>query len=189
MTHLSSEQLVEAVEGTLSSECARHLDQCEACRDSLTTIRAVLADVGETPAVPEPSPLFWEHFSRRVQQATAAEQMPVRAAWWQGLWRPAAALAAVAGAIALAMLLRGGTGHPPAATVSSETAASATEPAVPDDTVEVVSAVVGDLSFDELRAADLVPSRGVVDQAVSSLTKEQQQELMRLVREEFMGSE
>ena len=52
-----------------------------------------------------------------------------------------------------------------------------------------MTAAVGDLSFDELRAADLVPSRGAVDLAVSSLSVAQQRELMRLVREELIGSE
>ncbi len=189
MTHLTSDQLVEAAEGTLPMERARHLEQCESCRGSVTEMRALLADLGDPSAVPEPSPLFWEHLSRRVHDATAVEPLPARAAWWQGLWRPAAALATVAGAIALGLLIRGGTVRPPVSPVVSETIASTTEPAVSDDTVDVVSAVVGDLSFDELREADLVPSRGIVDQAVSSLTEAQQRELMRLVREEFMGSE
>ncbi len=152
-------------------------------------LQTVLSDVGDTSTLPEPSPLFWEHFSRRVREATASERVPAREAWWQGLWRPLVALGAVAAAVALAVMLRGGLAAPPAAVESAQVVASAGEPAVSDDTVDVVTAAVGDLSFDELRAADLVPSRGAVDLAVSSLTEAQQRELMRLVREEFIVPE
>jgi hypothetical protein len=189
MTHLTSEQLVEAAEGVLSAERARHVEQCELCRTNVDTLRAVLSDVGDTSSVPEPSPLFWEHFSRRVREATAAERLPAPERWWQGMWRPVIALGAVAGAIGLAVLLRSGSVQPPVAVEQAQVAATAGELTVSEDTVDVVTAVVGDLSFDELRAADLVPSRGAVDLAVSSLSAEQQRELMRLVREELIGSE
>jgi len=191
MTHLTSEQLVEAAEGTLSSERVSHLEQCGTCRTNVETLRAIVADVGDTSMVPEPSPLFWEHFSRRVREATAAEPMPAAARWWQSVWRPAIAFATVAGAVALAMFIRGGVVQPPAAVgpAPAEVVASTSEPAVSDDTVDVVTAVVGDMSFDELRQADLIPSRRAVDLAVSSLTEAQKRELMRLVREELVGSE
>lgn len=189
MTHLTSEQFLEAVEGTLSADRARHLEACETCRASVTTLRAVLADVGDSSTVPEPSPLFWDHLSRRVRAATAGEPVPAAQMWWRGMWRPLVALGALAGAVAIAMLLRGGSMAPPAAVETSQVVSPAGEPAVSDDTVDVVTAIVGDMSFDELRETDLVPSRSTVDLAVSSLTEAQQRELIRLVREEFMGSE
>jgi hypothetical protein len=189
MTHLTSEQLVEAAEGVLSTERARHLEQCETCRTNVEMLQTVLSDVGDTSTVPEPSPLFWEHLSRRVREATAAEDVPAPERWWQGWVRPVVALGAVAGAVALAVLLRGGSTQPPVPVETAQVVATAGEPAVSDDTVDVVTAVVGDLSFEELRAADLVPSRGAVDLAVSSLSAAQRRELMRLVREELIGSE
>ena len=84
MTHLTSEQLVEAAEGILPAERARHLEQCGTCRTNVETLQAVLSDVGDTSIVPEPSPLFWEHFSRRVREATATERVPAPERWWQG---------------------------------------------------------------------------------------------------------
>ena len=54
-----------------------------------------------------------------------------------------------------------------------------------DATVEILSAVSGDLSFDEALAADLLPSRGSVALAVDRLTDDQKQELLRIVREEL----
>lgn len=189
MTHLTSEQLVEAAEGVLSAERTRHLEQCEVCRANVDTLRAVLSDVGDSSSMPEPSPLFWEHLSRRVREATATERVPAPERWWRGLWRPVIAFGGVAGAVALAVLLRSGSTQPPVAVQQAQVVAMAGEPTASDDTVDVVTAVVGDLSFDELRAADLVPSRGVVDLAVSSLSAAQQRELMRLVREQLIGSE
>lgn len=189
MTHLTSEQLIEAAEGAIPAERFPHLDQCETCRANVATLRALVADVGDTSDVPEPSPLFWEHLSRRVREATAEEPVPAPARWWNVAWRPVVALAMVGGAVALAVLVRGGSVQPPAAVQPAEVVASAAETAVSDDSVDVVTAVAGDMSFDELRAADLIPSRGAVDLAVSSLTEAQQRELMRLVREELIGSE
>ncbi len=188
MTHLSSDQLIEAADGTAGTRIATHLELCAECREAVTELRAVLSDVGVTATVPDPSPLFWEHFSRRVHEATVAEAIPARPAWWQNAWRPLAAAGALAAAVALAVVLRG-----PSIVVTPQTANDATtanEPAVADDmSVDVMSAVAGDLSFEELRAADLVPNRAAVDVAVSSLSEAQQRELMRLVREQIIGSE
>jgi len=189
--HLSPELLVDAVEGALAADRAAHLEHCESCRARVAEMRAVLADVALN-AVPEPSPLFWDHLSRRVREGTAGEATPRPLAWWRGLWRPLVALGAVAGAVALVALLRGvrpTDDHAPAAT--SVVAEAGLDPAIAgeDASVDVVSAVAGDLSFDELRSADLVPSRSVVDLAVSQLTDAQKQELMRLMREEVGGSE
>jgi hypothetical protein len=66
MTHLTSDQLVEAAEGVLSAERSRHLEQCETCRTNVEMLQTVLSDVGDTSIVPEPSPLFREHLSRRA---------------------------------------------------------------------------------------------------------------------------
>ncbi|HUL73028.1 MAG TPA: hypothetical protein VLT86_07995 [Vicinamibacterales bacterium] len=188
--HLSSDHLVDAAEGALAADRATHLEHCESCRARVAELRAALDDAALS-AVPEPSPLFWDHLSRRVREATAGEATPRPLAWWHGLWQPLIALGAVAGAAALVVLLRG-TGpaetHAPATT--NVVAGSGVEPAASDDaSVDVVSAVAGDLSFDELRSADLVPSRSVVDLAVSQLNEDQQRELMRLMREELGGLE
>jgi len=190
-SHLSNDQLVDATEGTLAAGAADHLEQCEACRARVTELRALLTDVNLSSRVPEPSPLFWDHLSRRVREATAAETVPQPFAWWHGLWRPLVAFGAAAAAVALVVLVRHGqpTVHQ-SATATSVVADAAAEPALQDDpSVDVVTAVVGDLSFDELRSADLVPSRATVDQAVSQLTEDQKRELMRLVREELGGPE
>ena len=112
------------------------------------------------------------------------------ATWWAGLFRPLVAAAAIAGAIAIFVLVRGQYASAPVQNQSMQAVQTVASDAPADDVAaDVMTAVAGDLSFDELRDANLVPSRAVVDQAVSKLNPDQQRELMRLVREEMSGSE
>jgi anti-sigma-K factor RskA len=190
MTHLTAEQIVEAAEGALGRAGADHLDRCAECRQHVAALRSVIGDVEGASDVPEPSPLFWDHLSRRVRETTDIEPVPVSApvAWWAGLWRPLVAAGAIAGALALGVIVRGR--YAPIVTPTQAVQTVAASDAAPEDmSVDVMSAVAGDLSFEELRDADLVPSRAVVDLAVSKLSPDQQRELMRLVREEMSGSE
>src|SRR5262249_7593962 len=80
MTHLTSQQFVEALDGTLTRKAAGHLSHCDACRREVDTLRALMTDVESAREVPDPSPLFWAHFSERVTRATA-DLVPGRAAW------------------------------------------------------------------------------------------------------------
>jgi hypothetical protein len=92
--HLTLEQLVDLAEGTKGEhELAAHLASCERCRLKLTELRATIASINDTP-VPEPSPLFWDHFQQRVAASVAFEPAPRRMNW---VWWPAGAgLAAAA---------------------------------------------------------------------------------------------
>jgi hypothetical protein len=183
MSHLSSSQFADAAEGLTPPAVAEHLDECGACRATLAELRSTLADAG-LPQPAEPSPLFWDHFSRRVRAATGAEAVP----WRLFPWRPVVLLAGLAAAVVLAVTLRenGAPAAPPLTTRAAATANAASDAASADDaTVEILSAVSGDLSFDEARAADLLPSRGSVALAVDRLTDDQKRELLRIVREEL----
>ena len=103
MAHLSAEQLVDIAEGVRPESSASHLEACAACRKQLDDLRAMMAAAAAVD-VPEPSPLFWDHFSARVHQAVEAERespAPALAWWWVRrplIWAPglAAALLAVA---------------------------------------------------------------------------------------------
>jgi hypothetical protein len=86
-THLSPEEWVAAADGTLESSREAHASDCAACRLEIARVREMLGRVAEAE-VPEPSPLFWDHFSMRVRLATRHE--PVRrpgsaAAAWTSL--------------------------------------------------------------------------------------------------------
>ncbi len=65
MTHLTSDELIDAVEGMLAAERQRHLATCEQCRHEIAGLSSVLNEAKQASA-PEPSPLFWPHFSERV---------------------------------------------------------------------------------------------------------------------------
>lgn len=99
--HLNTDEVVDLAEGTRPESSAPHLASCAACRQQLEETRAMLS-VAAGLEVPEPSPLFWDHFSARVREAVSAEQAPRRS--WLGAttW---ARLMAPMGAAALAALL------------------------------------------------------------------------------------
>ena len=71
MTHLTDLELIavieDAVDRDLPAAQRRHLDACVACRGRADDLRAAIAAAGDA-TVPEPSPLFWQHFSARVRQ-------------------------------------------------------------------------------------------------------------------------
>jgi hypothetical protein len=70
--HLKPEELVDLAEGTIAEASVPHLATCAACRGQLEMLRAMEARARDFD-VPEPSPLFWDHLSSRVQEAIAAD--------------------------------------------------------------------------------------------------------------------
>jgi hypothetical protein len=176
-THLSPDDLAAAADGTLEDAgtarfdrraALAHLDQCAECRAAVAALSAAMADL-KADTVPEPSPLFWDHFSARIREATAAESTPARSVWLTG--RPVLALGALA-AVALLLLVwsssRDRRDLPPTMTVVGETTADAevawqamseiAAAMTPDDVRSATapaperSSVLSDLSADERRA-------------------------------------
>src|SRR5262245_52523434 len=102
MQHLSGDEFVDLVEGIVSDVDLPHLASCDRCRGQLADLRAARAMAAEKEVVdvPEPSPLFWDHFSARMREAVANEPAPPDG-WWQRLWSwpgvlaPVSAVAAV----------------------------------------------------------------------------------------------
>jgi hypothetical protein len=75
--HLNADDLVELAEGARPESSAPHLAACPQCRAQLDELRAAMSALADLD-VPEPSPLFWDHFSQRVHDAVAAEAMDAR---------------------------------------------------------------------------------------------------------------
>jgi anti-sigma factor RsiW len=104
MNHLTEEQLVLHYYGeegdVLSAE--RHLDDCQECRETYSSLQRVLNVVDSLP-VPERGPEYGAEVWRRVVPAISA-----RRRWFGWLpvpsfeWRWAAAAAAMAGLVAAA---------------------------------------------------------------------------------------
>jgi hypothetical protein len=72
--HLTAAELVDLAEGTRAESDAPHLAACARCRAQVAELRSAMSTVADVD-VPEPSPLYWTHFSQRVHDAVAAESL------------------------------------------------------------------------------------------------------------------
>ena len=151
--------------------------------------------------VPEPSPLFWDHFSARVRDEIANET-PGRWGWTSGLrpW-PVAAAAAVVVALLVAVSVFRAPSNQPAAGTDRQEVADARPPAVapvdadadPDD-VEVdeawavVRAVADDVVWDDVTDAGISARPGSADRAIQTLSAAERTELAALIAEELKRS-
>jgi hypothetical protein len=118
--HLKPEELVDLAEGTITESSVPHLAACAACRGQLEALRVMTTEACDFE-VPEPSPLFWDHLSSRVQDAIAADHQQ-SSAWlrwlglgtsptgqgvgsWKDLWEPRSLGIVVAAGIAVLVAL------------------------------------------------------------------------------------
>jgi len=193
MSHLSPEELLDLAEAArpeAASGSASHLAACAACRDSLADLREALQLVEPMDAdVPEPSPLFWEHFSARVRMAIEAAPQP---SWterwlsWKVVWLPAAACLVL---LTTAIMLR----SPSAPQTLTEDAAvnSATDPVpstIDEPSWTLMTDLAADLDWDAAIEAGLTPAPGGVDRAILDLSADERRELHRLVEQELSRS-
>jgi hypothetical protein len=187
MTHLTPDEFIDLVDNALPAERREHVAACARCRQEAAQLRALLSEVRASD-VPEPSPLFWDHFSARVQAAIGAEIVPRRVARWFE-WPVLAPL----GAIALVMLalVSAVPERTPNRTVLDATLATATGPADADGIANaegqwaMMLDLVGDLDFEAAQDAGIATHPGSADRALLGLTVGEQQELIRLLREEL----
>lgn len=180
MTHLTSDELVDALDGELAAGRQAHLDACEPCLRQLAELTGVL---GETRAVdvPEPSPLYWQHLSARVRMAIDAE--PAAAGRWSQ-WLRWPVLAPIAGLALLVMTVTLAVPRPPVAPPDIALSAE-TETTQDDDRFAIVADLLGDLDWDTAMSAGLTIEPGAAEQALLELTASEQQELTRLLRAEL----
>jgi len=190
MTHLSAADLMDLVEGVASREVLAHAAACDLCHRRAADAAEGLA-LGGRNEVPEPSPLFWEHLSRRIQTAVRDEPRPARSRWplaWS--WRPGRFAVAVAVvAVAAVAVWRGrapvpALDHAPGAAVS-QAEALVPELAVDDESWSVVAGLVSEMSADVLSAEGMAAPAGAIDHAVGAMTEEQRAELARLLKAEI----
>lgn len=178
MTHLTSDELVDALDGVLEAGPQAHLDTCPPCRQQVAELGAVLSETRRVD-MPEPSPLYWQHLSDRVRTAIDAE--PIASGGW-GSWLRWPVLAPIAALALLVMTLAVALPKEPAAPAS---AAVVTEvPDAPgDQRFALVADMVGEMDWDTAISAGLAVEPGAAELAVLELTASEQQELTRLLRE------
>ena len=177
MTHLTADELIDAMEGMLAPERHAHLTACDECQRELAELSSVLREAKQV-SIPDPSPLFWSHFSERVRGAINADVAAGRAwpAWlrWQIL-APVGALAVLVLALIVTVPRRD----------NSETLLETSiEDLAPSDNWVMLTDLVGDIDLDTASAAGVIEP-GVADEAVLQLTAEEQQELTRLLKAEL----
>lgn len=188
--HLKSAEFIDALDGTLPRLRSQHLVECQRCKAELARLERVSGAVRAADDVPEPSPLYWDHFSRRVHAAAAAavEESP----WWRQGWRPVAAIAGVVVALLLAVSVRPELGPwrgNGGAVVQEANQAVVLIPgyeAARDD--ESLSFMAAAVPIEELQQI-AQPSRDATEAMVALLTPEQREELIRLIKAENRSSE
>ena len=203
MSHLNTEELLDLAEGARAEATLPHLASCGACRGQLAELRAAMAAAevagpGQDD-VPEPSPLFWEHFSARVREAIAAgapqpSPMTSWAARWLS-WKIAMPVATCLAVLLLAVAVTFRT-EPGLTTTVEETASSTTADGIPDGGVSstddpswsLMTDLAGDLDWDAAVEAGLTTPAGSVDRALVDLSAEERRELQRLLKEELARS-
>jgi hypothetical protein len=191
MEHLDRDAVLSWVEGDRDPAVVAHLAECSRCRDEAAALHVVLRDVARVQ-VPEPSPLFWDHLSRRVRERIdAGEAPPVswldRAREWR--WRGALVRLAPVAAVAVAIVAGWPALHRVATDRSQPAIAampSLTSGMAVDDwetVVELVQAYqdeqTAEAGEDVLPEALLVP--GAAERAAAELTAEEASELVRLL--------
>jgi hypothetical protein len=146
--------------------------------------RELLARVSEALDVPEPSPLFWEHFPARVRAAVAAAPVTPARVWWA---RPRAI--ALAASIAIMAVAAGWTFRGPAARDTGEVSQQVLttgEDAV-DPGWAIVSSTAATAGVEALQDAGFAVRPASADAAIEDLTQAERAAFVALLQAEMKG--
>ena len=186
MRHLNEDELIDVAEGIRAESSVAHLASCEQCRQQAADLRAVMSTVADVE-VPEPSPLFWDHFSSRVSEGVAdvTGRRTSRAPAWR-TWRlvlPAFALAAV---IVAAIVTLGGPVAPPSPVQQTAVEAGAVETVAPlgeDASLSLIADLAGDLDWDAAVDAGLTTRDDAVEWVLLEMNADERLELQRILKQ------
>jgi hypothetical protein len=204
MSHLTDLEIVELIDGALDAPRASHLATCDACRTKIDDLRGALARAKEVD-VPEPSPLFWEHFAARVRAGLDDVQQE-RRAWWS--WSESTRWKWSVPGVVLAVLLAAGAWrvfvHTPSDDRTVETIANrstgapttggpvsapdpgalGSEAADADEAWAIVRSVADEVEWNDGVTAGLAVRPGWVERAALDLSRDERDELVRLLQAE-----
>jgi hypothetical protein len=192
MRHFTEGELLDLAEGARPESSAGHLASCEACRRQLMDLRSAITAAAAV-AVPEPSPIFWEHLSVRVREAVDGEVRPSVTGWllrWP-LWRALVPIGAVVMLVLTGTIMWSPADKPSTATSASAesevtgTAVDARDLAysTDDPSFTLLADLTSDLDWDTANEAGLALPTGAVDDVVTSLSGGERRELHRLLQE------
>jgi hypothetical protein len=206
MSHLCRSEIVDLVDDTLSPARAAHVETCASCREQVETVRAALREAMAVD-VPDPSPLFWQHFQARVREGIARAPRPSMWAWIRvGGFAPlAAALVAV---LAVGVAIFGGLTqgrwallidqHVAPRVEPSGTAVAGVESADPgiaqvleaadSEVWAVLTAAAADVELEEAHAVGMHVHSATIDRAVQRMSPAELNELGRLLQSELKHS-
>jgi hypothetical protein len=203
MRHLTADELVDLVEGVALESDVPHLATCATCRQQLAELRATMAMASDAQ-VPEPSPLFWDHFSSRVRDAVAAEGA-VPASWWRrlsswpGIMAPMSAAAAAILVSAIVLKTMSTPSNRPEVKSPVASSAQATSSGLSgtsgvellndstptdDPSLTLVAELTDALGWDDGGDGGVAPA-GSAEHAVTHLSGDELSELERLLKEEL----
>lgn len=184
--HLSPDETIDALEGTLAADRVAHADACDTCGAQIEELREVMRDVVEAGAIPEPSPLLWDVLQHRVRAATAAESPVVPI--WRRSWKPAIALGAIAATALFAALLRAPAPQPPTTPAIQPAVTIADAVPVEEDYAwDLVVNLAANLSHDD--AHELAPAGAATAVLVEDMTPREREALVKLIQREMGGLE
>ena len=197
MTHLTSDELVDAVEGTLDPERHAHVEQCATCRDEAARLTMMLRDSARSRDSRALAAVLGSFVLTRARRDCCGRDA---AAWLGAGWLrwhvllPLGALALLVMALSLAIP------REPVALLTVDATPSATDPRnlTTDSTTDLaidVATVGGPAwaccprssgrSTSRTRSeAGIVVQPGDVERAALELTAAEQLELVRLLQEE-----
>jgi hypothetical protein len=194
MKHLSREELIDSLEGTLAPAREAHADGCASCRAERASLQQVLQRVAAVE-VPEPSPLFWEHFGARVREAVERQPQPVSTGWQAWAW-PRWAVGAATLLVCITLGWAGYRDHRYGRLTGSgsvrllhegapDTSDPALSVALSDEDWNLVVSMAEDVTVDDADEPGLVVRPGATDRALTDLSSEQRSELARLLTAEM----
>jgi len=199
MSHLTDLELVDAVDGredvagTLAADRRRHLDACDLCRARVDELRALIAQAAGAD-LPEPSPLFWNHFNARVRDgidgAHPGESVGGR---WLSAWVQQGSVRWAAFATLVVALMVAGVWRvsaptrrvgPVAADRGADVHRTPTSPESPDADADpawaVVRTVADSVKWDDA-VAGIGAEPGAAETVAGTLSPEERSELVKLL--------
>jgi hypothetical protein len=175
--HLGPDEFTAALEASPEGAVAAHLASCATCRDELAALQASW-DALAAVEVPDPSPLFWDHFSARVRKATT-ETTPAAGPWWSTrrlVW----GMGVTAAALILVVGLRWWPSVPPAADIVA--GGTTTTEAVDAVAFDDVAGVFDAMDSEDVAAFEPAAATWAM---VDELTDEERAAFVRLLEQQM----